>query len=91
MSVPAAAGTTDLSGLAASTNLIVAVGDQGLILTSPDGSTWTQRTSGTTSGLLRVRCLGGLFLAVGENGTILKSTNGISWSSALQRDDQLAQ
>jgi len=75
--------TTDLSGLAASTNLIVAVGDQGLILTSPDGSTWTQRASGTTNGLLRVRCLRGLFLAVGENGTILKSTNGVTWSSPL--------
>ena len=80
LSVPAA-GTTDLAGLAASTNLIVAVGDGGLIVTSPDGNTWTSRASGTTNGLLRVRCLNGSFLAVGENGTILRSTNGTSWSA----------
>jgi hypothetical protein len=81
VSVSGAAGTTDLSGLATSTNMIVAVGDQGLIITSPDGTTWTKRASGTTSGLFRVRCLCGMFLALGENGTILKSTNGVSWSS----------
>jgi hypothetical protein len=61
--------------------LIVAVGDGGLILTSPDGNTWTSRSSGTTNGLLRVRYLNGYFLAVGENGTILKSTTGTSWSA----------
>ena len=32
-----------------STKLYVSVGDEGTILTSSDGTTWTSRTSGTTT------------------------------------------
>jgi hypothetical protein len=74
--------TNDLAGLAASASLMVAVGDQGVILTStPDGTTWTKQTSPTTYGLIRVRYLDGIFLALGENGTLLSSANGSSWST----------
>jgi hypothetical protein len=65
--------------LAPSTNLLVATGDQGTILTSSDGRKWTQRSSGTTNWLFRVRWLNGAFLAVGEHGTLLESTNGLNW------------
>jgi hypothetical protein len=51
----------------------VAVGYPGTILTSPDGETWTQRTSGTTVGLYGVAYGNGTFVAVGEGGTILTS------------------
>ena len=73
--------TSYLSGLAPSTNLLVASGDQGTILTTTDGRNWTKRASGTTNWLLRVRWLNGVYLAVGENGTLLQSTNGISWKA----------
>jgi len=54
-------------------NTFVAVGDSGTILTSPDGVTWTTRTSGTTYYLTAVTYGNGTFVAVGENGTILQS------------------
>ena len=41
--------TTD--NTTSSSELFVAVGDNGTILTSSDGTTWTTRTSGTTNGI----------------------------------------
>jgi len=78
--------TSDLAGICVLTNayvtngLLVACGDAGSILTSSNGINWTVRTSGTTNGLLRARCLNGVLLITGENGTLLSSTNGINWS-----------
>ncbi|MDH3401932.1 MAG: hypothetical protein OEM03_13320 [Chromatiales bacterium] len=62
-------------------SLFVAVGDLGKIVSSPDGITWTARTSGTTQRLNGVSWDGSRFLAVGDGGTILSSANGTSWSS----------
>jgi hypothetical protein len=43
-----ASGTSNwLNGVTYGNGLFVAVGEDGTILTSPDGVTWTQRTSGT--------------------------------------------
>ena len=55
--------------------LFVAVGYSGKILTSPDGITWTSRTSGVSVYLTGVTYSAelGLFVAVGESGTILYS------------------
>ena len=61
--------------------LFVAVGFSGTILTSPDGITWTTRTSGTTYGLNGVTWSGTQFVAVGFSGTILTSLDGITWTS----------
>jgi hypothetical protein len=55
------------------------VGLGGTILTSPDGVTWTRRTSGTNSELRGVAYGDGLFVAVGD-GTILTSPDGVSWT-----------
>jgi hypothetical protein len=71
--------TNDLAGIAASTNQMVVVGDNGCIITSANGTNWTQRSSGTSSGLFRVHWINGIFLAFGENGTILRSTNAAEW------------
>ena len=59
----------------------VAVGDVGKIMTSPDGITWTTRTSGTTQTLQGVYWDGSRYLAVGNGATILSSANGTSWST----------
>jgi hypothetical protein len=61
--------------------LFVAVGDAGLISTSSDGSSWTNRTSGTSYNLYDVTYGGGLYVAVGYHGIILTSSNGSSWTT----------
>lgn len=73
--------TSFLSGVAAGPDGFVAVGDNGVVITSADGASWTLRNSGTTDWLFRVRHLGGQFNTVGENGTILQSADGIIWSA----------
>lgn len=45
----------------------------GTILTSPDGVTWTSRTSGTPNYLQDIAWLGNQFVAVGDGGAILTS------------------
>jgi len=75
-------GTTqNLFGVAWSGTQFVAVGDSGIILTSPNGIAWTTRTSGTTSALRSVVWSGTQFVAVGVSGIILTSPNGIAWTS----------
>ena len=56
------------------------VGDNGTILTSSDGTTWTKRTSGTSEHLYEVTYGEGLFVVVGENATILTSSDGTTWT-----------
>lgn len=62
-------------------DLYVAVGVEGTIQTSPDGQTWTIRTSNTTNDLNKVDYLNGRFIVVGKSGTIISSTDGISWTA----------
>ena len=63
-------------------NLYVAAGGQGLLYTSPDGKTWTSRTSGFgTNPIYKVYYANSLWVAVGGNGTITTSTDGITWTA----------
>ena len=62
-----------LRGIAYGNGTFVAVGGNGTILTSPEGITWTSRTSGTDSILYGVTYGNGTFVAVGTDGTILQS------------------
>lgn len=57
----------------------VAVGVQGTILMSTDGSFWQQQVSGTTGTLQDAAWGGGAFVAVGQSGTVLRSLDGASW------------
>jgi hypothetical protein len=53
------------------------------ILTSPDGITWTSRTSGTPNGLTGIAYGNHQFVAVGPGepeATILTSPDGINWT-----------
>ncbi|HKP97917.1 MAG TPA: hypothetical protein VJ385_19430 [Fibrobacteria bacterium] len=82
----------NLSSMAWNGSLMVAVGwrsedTSGLILTSPDGVTWTPHPSGTKSFLYSVAWAEGQFVAVGgptdslSGGTaILTSPDGIAWT-----------
>ena len=60
--------------------MFVTVGDSGTILTSPDGTSWTKRTSGTSEFLSGVTYGNGLFVTVGNEGTIFTSPDGIYWT-----------
>jgi len=75
--------TSYLDGIAYGSNLFVAVGQHGSILTSPDGTAWTIRTlpgSDTTS-LESIAYGNGTFVIVGNNPhKTYYSTNGIDWT-----------
>jgi len=58
----------------------VAVGNKGIILTSPDGAKWTKRQSPVTYALWRVAFGRGGFVVVGDVVTILTSANGSDWT-----------
>ena len=62
----------------------VAVGSSGTILTSQDGTTWTQQVSGTTAAL-RAVVQAGLLVAVGDSGTILTSQDGSTWTARTSK------
>lgn len=59
-------------------NLYVAVGENGNIMTSPNGSTWTLRTSGTTQFLSGIVWTGTQLVVSG--GAILTSPDGVTWT-----------
>jgi hypothetical protein len=71
--------------------LFVAVGNTGTVITSPDGTTWTTRTSGTTNALYGVAysSTDDLFVASGASGTFLKSADGILWTTPVIKNGDL--
>jgi len=88
--------TTDTTTTTTSSPLFVAVGNAGTILTSSDGTSWYNRSSGTTSNLGGVTYGNSKFLillsswtgVIGTNdngtptsGTVLTSSNGTTWTS----------
>ena len=63
------------------TGLFVGVGTSGTILSSPEGTNWTSRTSWVTRELKAIAYGNSTFVATGQSGTILTSTDGMSWTS----------
>ena len=57
----------------------IAVGGGGAILTSPDGVSWTRRTSGQTAELRDIAYGNGRYVVAGFGGTLLSSTDLASW------------
>ncbi|WP_221414169.1 immunoglobulin-like domain-containing protein [Paenibacillus sp. 598K] len=64
----------------------VAVGNNGVVMTSVDGASWTNQTSGITSNLKDVSYINDQFVAVGQGGKIILSDDGASWTSATNND-----
>ena len=60
--------------------IYIAVGDNGTIVSSPNGIAWTVLGSGTTANLNSIAFDGNTtYVAVGDNGVVVVSTNGINW------------
>src|SRR5262249_10627584 len=69
-----------LYGVVYSNGLYVAVGQQGTVVTSPDGINWTAQDSTMLNNLLSVTCGWAGFLAVGVNSTMISSPDGVNWT-----------
>ena len=71
------------NSIACNDSIYVLVGDNGVIVTSNDLTTWSSRTSGTNKKLNKVKWIPekNLFCAVGDDGVLLTSADGISWTS----------
>ena len=72
----------NLNGVGANQNVFVAVGENGTILRSNNGESWTGvSTSSVTTNLNHVHYANGQWIAVGVAGTIVRSSdNGITWN-----------
>ena len=64
-----------------SSGLFIAVGQEGVILTSSDGAIWTSRTSGSSGVIWNIYYENSTFVGVGASGTILTSSDGTTWTS----------
>jgi hypothetical protein len=71
--------TAQLSKVIWTGTQFVAVGSGGTILTSPDGTTWTKRSSATGNNLTDVASSGTGLVAVGDKGTVVTSADGVNW------------
>jgi len=62
--------------------LFVAVGDNGIIISSADdGLTWSIDNTVTTENIRSVKFLNNNWIAVGDRGTVLVSEYGVTWES----------
>jgi hypothetical protein len=73
-----------LVAVAASSNLVVAVGDEAVIYTTSDGANWHyqgQAPGNNGNWLLSVAWGAGVFVATGTGGYVATSANGTNWTS----------
>ncbi len=72
--------TREVESVTYANGLFVAVGDDGTIHVSANGTAWQSRASVTARRLLGVAYGAGKFVAVGSRGTILTSTDTLTWT-----------
>jgi hypothetical protein len=73
--------TEQLHSVAYGAGVYVAAGNSGTIYSSPDGATWTSRTSGFgVTAVEKVVYVNGLFIACGDAGKLSTSPDGITWT-----------
>jgi photosystem II stability/assembly factor-like uncharacterized protein len=74
-------GSNTIQAIKHDNGLWVVAGDNGMLSTSPDGVTWTPRTSGFgTTRIKDVSFGNGLWVAVGDNGMLSTSPDGVTWT-----------
>ena len=69
-----------LNGIVWNGATFVAVGDNGLAVSSADGVIWREASTGTAETLYGVAWNGALFTAVGTRGARVESADGLSWA-----------
>ena len=69
--------------VAGGNGIFVAVGDYGVISTSPDGFSWTRRTIGMGNNVLSVAYGNNGYVAIGWYGRLLTSPDGKVWSESI--------
>ena len=74
--------TNVVNGLTTDGTTMVAVGNNGSISYSTNGTTWTAAATvpATASALRAVTVYGGIWVAVGDNGTVFTSTTLTNWA-----------
>jgi len=77
-----ALGANDLRGVTWGT-VFVAVGANGAMDSSIDGTTWTALNSAVATNLNAAVYRGGVYLAAGDGGTTLYSTDAITWTPRI--------
>ena len=74
-------GYAQPTAMAYGNGLYVIVGYGGLMLTSPDGTNWTNRTLTTGQAMMGITYANGEFVAITNDAHSLVSTDGINWTS----------
>lgn len=78
-SLVSSGSASGIQGIHYANGLFVAVGADSLLLTSPDGQTWTARTSNANGWLLDCAFGNGTYVAVGLGGRVVTSSDGFNW------------
>lgn len=68
-------------GVASSPDQLIAVGTNGTIISSTDGTFWSGENSGTTNWLVGVAYGNGTWVTVGDLGTILWTDSSLHWAA----------
>ena len=78
--IPSTGGSkSQYNSMVVGNGIYVAVGNNGSIVYSLDGTVWNNTNSGTKNSLFGVTYGQGTFVAVGGNGTIIYSSDGRVW------------
>ena len=70
----------DLQGVTFGHGLYVVSGDNGTMLTSPDGTNWTSQSTPSSALLSGLTSHPGGFVCTGDDGTLLSSPDGTNWT-----------
>jgi len=81
----------NLHGVVHANDEFVAVGSDGVIVTSSDGQSWNPQDSGSSADLFGVSYGASQFVAVGTEGTILTSPDGTSWTTQTSTTSSVLQ
>jgi hypothetical protein len=73
--------STNINALTYGNNTFVYAGDGGVLATSPDGTTWTTRTSGTANNINALTYGDETFVYAGDGGVLATSPDGSTWTT----------
>ncbi len=73
--------TEGIDGLDAVNGMLFATGAYGTVTTSPDGVTWTRRTTGNLHDVNGLIWDGNRFVGTGSGGMVFTSPDGVQWTA----------